>query len=123
MKFIEKIKANTVAFFKTIWYMIRTLRTPRAIMSFLIALGSLSGGFLIVIGFIIHVDKVKLLGTIILTGWNTIPFTPLFGLSFIVGIIIQRYLMMDPNAMKVKEIVVVYKNAKEMYYKKKEEGV
>lgn len=119
---MKKFKANANAFFKTLLYMLKTLKTPRALISFGIAIGTLSGAFMIAVGFIIRNEWLSVTGTAILTGWNVIPFTPLFGLSFMIGVLIQRYILLDTSAIRVKQIVNIYKEAKEKYYLKVEES-
>jgi hypothetical protein len=115
---MKKFKANAIAFFKVCWYMLKTLKTPRALLSFLIVLGCISGGFAITTGYIIDLIALRSVGYSMLIFWNIIPGTPLIFTSLIFGVLFQKYILRDKNAMTINDIQTVYHNTVIMYYEK-----
>ena len=82
------------------WYALKEVfsqvKNIRGILALLISWVCLSGIGLLGLGFILHLQVLKVLGTTIFLFWLA-PATPLTLIVIVVGLVIQRYVLLDRN--------------------------
>ena len=89
-------------FFKGVWSVIKSMGNWKGVISLLITWLILSGSGLIIIGWILAINKLVIIGISIYGFW-LLPLTPLMPITILIAMMIQKFVFRD-KSISIKNI-------------------